>query len=103
MKLGSKSWMACIGLAVMAAMVVYTAIVRSKAGQLRAQNEALAAATQEGRQLARENEQLPELRRQMASLDKSNPDNTELLKLRNEVTQLRKQVVDLEPLRAENR
>lgn len=67
---------------------------------LRAENEALRAATQEAEQLAAENRELPGLRAAAAAVERS--DHTELLKLRNQIRQLRDRKQEADKLRAAN-
>lgn len=77
-------------------------VQRSPISKLRRENEALRVQVEERLRLARENEQIRDLRARNEAIESLRAANQELPKLRNEVRQLREQKPEIEKLRLEN-
>lgn len=90
---------AACGLVIAVAVVV---VQKGAISRLRLENRALRAQKEEGLRLARENEQIRDLRAGSEAIDSLRAANQELPKLRNEVRQLREQRPQIEKLRLEN-
>jgi len=98
-----KRWLPAFSFSVLLlACLVAIAVQSSLLSELRRENQALLAESQDIAQLRQENQEYHRLRAQSEQLEQLRKDNVELQKLRSEVAQLREQTQQLTILRAEN-
>lgn len=98
-----KRWFPALSFAVLLMLCLVAIAVQSKLlSELRHENQALRAESQEIAQLRQENEEYQRLRAQAEQLEPLRKDNLELQKLRDEIAQLQGQMKELTILRAEN-